>query len=86
MTDNSPFQRPPTRAVFQFDLKRLLLITLLIACIATVLGGLIRSDLDFAQKKVYLFLAIGGPLAVVVIVGLVRAAIRWYRHEFRDDD
>jgi len=77
MTDSrSP---PPPRRRVQFSLRSLLLLAVICSVSAATLAGMLglqRSGVKF-PPGFFVVMAAAAPLAVMVVLGLIRAMIRW---------
>jgi hypothetical protein len=79
MDEHEPTTTRPPRGRYQYSLASLLLLTALVSVLAAALGGMLRREyFDSPTPAVYfLMMAIAAPIGVMIVVSLLRAAVRW---------
>ena len=75
----------PPRPRFQFGLGALFLVTALCSVLAAALGGMLRSRWGGSSMPPGFFelMAAGTPVAMVVLLSLLRSAVLWLRRRRR---
>lgn len=72
-TGPTPPQPSEKRRWYQFGLAAMLLVTALVSVLAAAWAGLVREDARYQ----YFAMAVASPLAVLVVISLLRSAVRW---------
>jgi len=79
----SPDARPPEppRSRFQFGLGSLFLVTAMISVLAASFAGMLRAHRGqlSVHPGVFRLMAIASPLAVLIVVSLWYAAVKWLK-------
>jgi hypothetical protein len=68
----------------QFGLLTLLLVTVIFSLAFAVLGGLLRQQ-GAADSATFVLLAAAGPLALIVLVGLIKLGMQVFGGSQEDD-
>jgi hypothetical protein len=82
MPDAEP---PEPRRPFQFGLGALFLLTALCSVLAAALGGILRSRWGVSPMPPGFFelMAAASPIAVVILLSLLRAGVLWLKRHRR---
>ena len=75
----------PPRRPFQFGLGTLFLLTALCSVLAAALGGMLRSrwGLSLMPPGFFELMAAAAPVAVVILLSLLRSAVLWLKRHRR---
>ena len=68
-------ETPPPPPRRQFSLRVAFLLTLVVAVSVAVYGGLLRDR----DREQFIFLAVAAPLGVLVLIGLARDLLHYWR-------
>jgi len=79
MSNSAPPESPPPRHPFQFGLGTLLLITTLFAVLAAAFAGMLdrRAGRSSMPPGFFVLMAVAAPVAVLIVLSLVRAIVHW---------
>lgn len=78
MPETAPVEPQPSRdrRRFQFSLRALFLLTILISILAAAWAGMVRAAGPLPQRF-YVLMAAAVPVILIILVGWLRATHRW---------